>query len=52
MYPKLGLSSPVARFFASEMMIYLSVENPLSQRLLQAIEQPIRVENRLRVGVS
>src|SRR6201987_4816999 len=44
--------SPIARLFAGEIMIHLSVENPFRQGLLQGIEQPIRVENRLRVGVS
>jgi hypothetical protein len=44
--------SPVARLFAGEMMVHLGVENPLGQRLLQIVEQPVRVENRLRIGAS
>jgi len=34
------------------MMVHLGVENSFRQSPLQAIEQPVRVENRLRVGAS
>jgi hypothetical protein len=44
--------APVALFFAGEMMVHLSVENPLGQRLLQIIEQPVWVEDRLRISPS
>jgi hypothetical protein len=33
-------------------MIHLGVQNPLGQRLLQIIEQAVRVECSLRVGTS
>src|SRR5215472_799020 len=41
-----------ARLFAGEMMVHLGVENSFRQGLLQIVEQPVRVENRLRVGTS
>jgi hypothetical protein len=44
--------SSVARLFAGEMMVHLGVENSFRQDLLQIVEQPVRVENRLRVGAS
>src|SRR6516225_4894594 len=45
-------TSPVARLFAGEMMVHLGVEDSFRQGLLQIVEQPARVENRLRVGAS
>ena len=44
--------SPVARLFAGEMMVHLGVEDSFRQGLLQIVEQPVRVENRLRIGAS
>ena len=40
--------SPVARLFVGEMMVHLGVENLFHQGLLQIVELPVRVENRLR----
>src|SRR6516225_12332620 len=42
-------TSPVARLFAGEMMVHLGVEDSFRQGLLQIVEQPARVENRLRL---
>ena len=44
--------SPVARLLAGEMMIHLGVENPFGQRLLQIVDQPVRVEGRLGIGAG
>jgi len=44
--------TPVARLLASQVMVHLGIENPFGQRLLQFIDQPVRVENRLGVGAG
>ena len=44
--------TPVARLLAGQMMIHLGVQNPFGQRLLQIVEQAIRVEGRLGIGAS
>ena len=44
--------SPVARLLAGEMMVHLGVENPFGQRLLQIVDQPVGVEDRLGIGAG
>ena len=37
---------------ADEVMVHLGVQRPLGQRLLQIVEQAVRVERRLRIGAG
>jgi hypothetical protein len=34
------------------MVVHLGVQNPLGQGLLQVVEQPVRIENRLWIRTS
>src|SRR3954471_7290213 len=40
----------VAGLLTAEMMIHLRVQRPLGQCLLQAVEEAVRIERRLRIG--
>src|SRR3954454_21289610 len=40
----------VAGLLTAEMMIHLRVQRPLGQGLLQAVEEAVRIERRLRIG--
>src|SRR4051812_20224335 len=40
----------VAGLLTTEMMIHLRVQRPLGQCLLQAVEEAVRIERRLRIG--
>ena len=44
--------SPIARLLAGEMMVHLGVENPFGQGLLQIVDQPVGVEDRLWIGAG
>ena len=44
--------APIAGLLAGQMMVHLGIQHPLGQRLLQIIEQPVRVKSGLRVGAS
>src|ERR1700693_1693590 len=44
--------TPVAGLLATQMMVHLGVQHPFGQRLLQIIEQAIRIKYPLCVGAS
>jgi hypothetical protein len=44
--------APVARLLAGKVMVQLGIHHPLGQRLLQIVEQAIRIESRLRSSAS
>jgi hypothetical protein len=44
--------SPVARLLPGQVMIHLGIQNPFGQRLLQVVEQAVRLESSLGIGAG